>query len=109
MKELQAKLKADAVSELTALITEGSKALAKITNTVDGTDRYSLARLIVGGRTASMEKAVLSRMVKAKGVKLLEQYNKQLDLPLSEDEEKKKGRRDNQRRTQAAAAELSVD
>ena len=82
MKELHAKLKADAVSELTALITEGGKALAKITDSVDGTDRYSLARLIVGGRTASMEKAVLSRMVRAKGNELLDVYNKQQELPL---------------------------
>ncbi len=84
MKELHKKLKTDATAELSALITEGSKALAKITDTVDGTDRYSLARLIVGGRTASMEKAVLSRMVKAKGEKLLEQYNTQQDLPLKQ-------------------------
>ena len=90
MKDLHAKLKADALSELTAVVEKGSTELGKITDPVAGLDRYSLARLIVGGRTASMEKAALSRMVKAKGEKLLEMYSKQQELPLGEPKKKKK-------------------
>ena len=82
MNKLQEQLKTDAVSELTELVEKGNQVLGDIVEKVDGTDRYSLAKLIVGGRTKSVEKMMISRMVKAKGVKLLEQYNQQRELPL---------------------------
>jgi len=93
MKELHAKLKTDAVSELTTLIETGNDALGKIAHPVPGIDRYSLARLIVGGRTASVEKAVVARMVRAKGNELLEMYSNQQDLPLDSPKKKKSANR----------------
>ncbi len=100
MKELREKMKADAVSELTELVDKGSVELGRLANPIDGLDRYSLARLIVGGRTASIEKAVISRMVKAKGLKLLDQYKaQQQELPLDEESE---ARDDTRRRGRAS-------
>ena len=93
MKELQAKLKTDAIAELAMLTNKGSEALGKIAEPVPGVDRYSLAKLIVGGRTTSIEKAVVARMVRAKGNELLEMYSNQQDLPLDSPKKKKSANR----------------
>ena len=89
MKELREKLKANAVSVLTRMTDEASTALGKIA-AKGGVNRYELARLVVGGRVASVEKRIISRMVKNEANALLKQYMDQQELPLEEKPSRKK-------------------
>lgn len=81
MKELREKLKANANDELNRMIEAGIEAMVKVTGT-SAVGRYELARLVIGGRTDSLRKAVIGNMIRATEIELLKRYMDQQDLPL---------------------------
>ncbi len=75
MRELREKLKANANVELNQMIEKGAEAMVEITNPGESAvSPNDLARLVVGGRTGSLRKAVVSKMTRAIEAELLKRY-----------------------------------
>ncbi len=74
MKELREKLKNDAAIELADMVSGVQKAAKKICGNNAAVHSNKLIRLAVGGRTASLQKELVGRMVKQAADQMLKQY-----------------------------------
>lgn len=90
MQELRKKMQSHARSDLAAMTRTGRDALARIAEDSAITSG-ELARMIVGGRTGSLEKELIGRMVKTVSDDLYDRYLDQQSLPL-DDEPPAKGK-----------------
>jgi len=90
MKELREKLKNEAAIELADMVSGVQKAAKKICGTNAAVHSNKLIRLAVGGRTASLQKELIGRMVKQAADELLKRYMDQKELDLGKPVAEKK-------------------
>ena len=83
MSKLREKLKERAEIELRGIVSDAGSALDGLHPAVTAED---VATLVIGGRTATLEKKVILRMATAMENELVEQFNSQDDLPLGKKE-----------------------
>lgn len=85
MTKIREKLKESATDRLESLVERGSEALAEICAETN-ISVPELARLITGGRTESLTKTLIARLVRKAEGELVDIYNAQHTLPMAEDE-----------------------